>query len=389
MSDEPEPPHTSGVRSASLARVQAALMCVAADMLNTRAGKDLIEALLDVEDAGHPGDAATALSLLTADPQVVLRLDAHVREVHRCSYRFTATVARLQVIDSMTTAGPITVALASCHPDGQVRARVVRLLLNRTRNSPPALDLLPFLVLRTTDWAAPVRDMARAALSLVLDAAPTGLVEAAARVTIRTERRLRGDFAHQQVLTALLALPGTAHFDRLLGSPDRRLRRFTLSAALMARRLPAERLVALAETDGDRRVRELAAEGAVRDAVWTERHDLVRRLAAGRAPEVRAVALTGWLRAGRIEEVIAHFDDPAKNVREVAHEAIRRSGADVSAHYRAALREAMPSPGAIAGLADIGDRTDSGLLEALLAHPRAKVRAAASRTLRALDIVAV
>ncbi|MFE0459684.1 hypothetical protein ACFW1A_10530 [Kitasatospora sp. NPDC058965] len=387
MSDTPEPQNASAVRSAPLIRFQEALVRAGTRSYETRDWSDLIAAARDLEAAGHLGDVGAALHLLGEQPLAVLRRDAAVRSgyVHRVGG--PGRIARPATIPPLPTTGPLVVAIASLHPDGRVRAQTVRPLLNLLRQSPPPLELLPYLVLRTTDWAPPVRNLARAVLAVVLLESPEDLVEAVARVVVLTNGRKRGEVAHQQVLAALLALPGTTCFDRLLGSPDRRLRRFAMEAALLARRFPVERLAALAETDSDQQVRGLAAEAAVREAVWTDRLDLVRRLAAGHCPEVRAVALTGLLRAGQAEEVAGFFGDPSQTVRAVSHEAIRRTGGDVLEHYRAAAREPRPSPGAIVGLAEIGDRTDSDAVVAFLSHSRREVRAAARRALRTLDVV--
>ncbi|MFE0463697.1 hypothetical protein ACFW1A_31040 [Kitasatospora sp. NPDC058965] len=376
MADNPEPRRTQ--LSEPLARFQDALRSITA---HRRAP---LAAAHHIDRVGSPADIRVALGLLAEHPSVVLRMEEAARPdyVHP-----TRPLERSASVAALPVGGSLTLALSSLHADGRIRAQTVRPLLERLRQDPPQLGLVAFLVLRTTDWVPEVRDAARAALVLVLQEAPDGLVEAAAQVAVLLSRRKRGGFAGQQARAALLARPGAAHLERLLGSPDHLLRQFALQVAVSGGRCTTERLAALARDDADRRVRELAAEAAVREAVWADRLDLVRRLAADRHPEVRAAAVTGLLRAGRTADAARFFDDLSPEVRAVAHEAVGRVGGDVPAHYRTAVREARPTPGAILGLADFRDRTDAAGLTELLSHPHADVRAAALRALRQLRAV--
>jgi hypothetical protein len=348
--------------------------------------RDLVAAARAAEAAG---ESTWALDYLAARPHRVLRLDRAVRRAPGGHHGYAAGSEAEGADRPPLTAGlsPLGLALATSHPDGRVRERAVGRLRDLLARRQAPTTLVPFLVLRTADWAAPVRDAARAALALLLHDDPKRLIPAAAPVTLLTGRRERGTFAQGQLLSALASLPGTTDVEQLLASPDAGLRQFVLQSVPARLRLPLKALVLVAEQDGDRRCRELAAEAVVREAVWTERDGLLRRLAASSHQEVRVLALTGLVRRGLAAEAMPYLGDPSALVRAVARDAARRTGADALGWYRAAME--APTAGAIAGLAEFGDPGDARLLAALLADPRPVVRAAAARGLRVMDAVPV
>ncbi len=152
---------------------------------------------------------------------------------------------------------------------------------------------------------------------------------------------------------------------------------------------PPDVLFALAVAEPDLRVRLRAAEVVCRDAVWTGRVEVVRRLARHPRPPVRATALTGLVRLGRHEEAAGWLDDRSALIRAIARDAARRAGVDTLAHYRTAVATACPTPGAIAGLAETGGQADTALLRDLLAHAERRVRAHAVRGLRLSHAVSI
>lgn len=344
-------------------------------------------------------------------------------------------------------AGPLTIALASCDPSGHVREAAVRRIAARLAEPRVPPGLVVFLALRTADWVAQVRDRARGALAVLLHADPGRYAPPVAPVAELLARRERGDFARQQVVAALTAVHGAAVLDALTSSPDPRLRAFAVRTAVAAGRLPLDRLAALATGDPERHCRVPAAQSAVREAVWTERLDVLRRLTSSADRDVRALALTGMVRAGHPEAAVPHLADPSPLVRATARDAARRTGVDAVRWYRDAVAELAaevpaggpvgeggaagaglpggaeacagrpdgglpggaevpagrpvgedpPSSrasgtadvGTVAGLAECGLRKDAGRLAVLLAHPQHRVRAAALRALRTLDAVPV
>lgn len=325
---------------------------------------------------------------------------------------------------------PLGLALASCHPDGRVRERAVRRIAEVLADGEAPAGLVAFLVVRTGDWARPVRDPARAALAVLLGADPARLVPAALPAAGAMARRQRGGFARQQILALLMGEGGSGVIGSLVYSHDRRASRLALPVAIATRWIRFDALVKIAAQDADRRCRTIAAQAAAREAVWTEQLGVLRELAGCPYGDVRAVALTGLLRAGRPEEAVNHLGDRDPLVRATAREAARRTGVDAAAWYRAALADAAagvlagagpgvvadpapaapgvladpaagvladpgpaaladPAPGVLAGFAETGRPADAGLLLPLLAHPRYRIRAAAVRALRQMDAVPV
>lgn len=351
----------------------------------------LVEALAEVDTVGDDGLAGAALRLLGARPALVARVDGYARRDLWSSTGTARSLGRLLVRLGETAPGPIVVALASTHRDGRVRERAVAAMLHR-----PSPELMPFLVLRTGDWVAPVRDRARAGLALLLADDPARYLPAALPMIVLTEPRRRGGFAHGQALASLITAPAPVR-EALAGSGDRRQRRFVFDVALAHGWLRVDDLVGVAESDDDVRIRVRAAEAACREAVWTRRVPVLRRLAGNRRTEVRAVALTGLARIGETAAVVAYLDDEAPLVRALARDTAVRLGTDVLAHYRltvTAVGPAVgpadePAVGAIAGLAEAGTAADAALLRPLLTHTDRKVRAAAVRALRQLDAVDV
>ncbi|KAK1183617.1 hypothetical protein B7755_039130 [Streptomyces sp. NBS 14/10] len=346
---------------------------------------DLVDALTHLDATGDAADATAALRMLRERPGVVLRLDGQVRwwqlrgEWSNSRHPGATTPPAPPEYDR-----PVALAFACLHSDGRVRERAVRRIVDR-----PSPELMPFLVLRTGDWVRQVRDRARAGLTDLLSRDPARYVPAAAPTALLADRRRRGHFARRQLLAALLSAPGAVLLDGLLASPLREQRRFALEVAGATDRLPLRALVSLAEGDTDVRIRARAAEAAAREAVWTDRADLLRRLAAARHREVRATALTGLIRTGHPDEATAALDDPAGLVRAVARDAARRTGADPLAHYRAAVRAPQPPVGAVDGLAEIGSAADAPLFLPLLDHPQAPIRAHALHALRTFGAVPV
>ncbi|SDZ14560.1 hypothetical protein SAMN05444365_10610 [Micromonospora pattaloongensis] len=341
----------------------------------------LVEVLLEVDDAGDEGVARSALALVAGAAGVVIRLDRHARQAPWYGPYQESTLRRVGARFSITTSGPVAMALASMHGDGRIRERAVAAMVGR-----PCPEMMPFLVLRTADWVKPVRDRARAELALLLADDPGGYLPAVLPMALRLDARLRGGFAVTQIRAALLSAPAEV-WRGLLGSGGRRQRRFVFDIVLAQGWLRLPDYVTCAETDSDVGIRVRAAEAACREAVWSRRHDVLRRLARSVRAEVRVVALTGLVRAGQDSDVAAYLEDDAPLVRAVARDAARRLGIDAREHYRTAVSAGEPALGAIVGLAETGSAADTPLLRPLLSHPQAKVRAQAVRGLRLLDAV--
>jgi hypothetical protein len=340
--------------------------------------------LATMDHAEEDSAAAGLLKTVAFVPPLVLRLEQTVRHVsyYRSGEMYTRLERIREQIAQDPAAGPEVIALASLHADGRTRERAVR----QIALSPPPV-LVPFLVLRTADFVPQVREAARGALANVLFADPGRSLEAAAAMAAVLARRERSGFALAQVRAGLAASP-TARIEQLLGRADlavpvRRL------AAEHAARVPPATLVRLAAAESDPWTRDRLAEAAVREALWTGRHEFIRTLTHSRSPDVRAIALAGLLRSGLPGEAAGFLDDPSPLVRASARFAARKAGIDVLARYRELATGDTATPGAVLGLAEEATRTRAGdivaLIEPRLAHPAPRMRASAVTALQLLD----
>ncbi len=331
-------------------------------------------------------DANSLLAAIAQEPTLVLRLDGlarrreyygylparHVAWVDQARARFDATEGRLD---------PVVLAVVSMAADGRARKRAVAAMGTR-----PVSELVPFLVLRTADWAEPVRERACAALALALHRDPS-YVTFAGPMAARLAGRSRADFALSQV-NAVLPRLTDEQFTRLLTGPQPLLRRLVAAQAGARLRLPD--LVRLVLAESDPRTRDVLAEAAAREAVWSGRHEFLHRLAEARSADVRAIALAGLLRAGLADQAGQHLADRNAMVRATARFAARKAELDVLERYRALVRRERVEPGAVLGLAEATvNGTSSGsvareLIEPHLADGVPQVRAAAVTALRVL-----
>lgn len=295
-------------------------------------------------------DARGLVAELGADPDLLVRVDLNVR-----SYRWLGTTHQKR--------GPAGLVLAASAADGHVREWAVRWMA-----TDPGL-FAPFIALRTADWVAQVRATARGFLALLLHDDPAHL-PAVAAVAYRIRHWDRSSFLFGQL--------AATRAPRLLWDRGDRSR---LAFDLAERHLTVAELVELAETSANRYLRGRAAELVAREVVWNTRTPYLTRLAASSHAEVRAVAVTGLIRAGRADAAVDYLNDRAALVRALARDAARRVGIDPLERYRQDL------PDAVDGLADVGDESDAPALAALLTHETARVRARALKALRRLDVL--
>ncbi|GAA1527025.1 hypothetical protein GCM10009678_05720 [Actinomadura kijaniata] len=324
-----------------------------------------------VDAAGDPKAGEAALrALSSARPGAWTRIDDEVRS--HSAYRGTGKRWRAVVAAARHGEDPLAVLLAACSHDGREREAAL---------SAPAMrlpSLLPVLMIRATDWAAPVRRKARAVLEQV--APDPGR---AAAMALHLRERWRG----QDVMDALLgelhdAPEATLH--RLRADGDRRVRRLAYRIWLDGR-AGLEEAVAAAMTEPDTVCRRLAVADAVARAVRDARTDLLEHLLTSRSAPTRADALTGLVTLGRPERGRAFLADRSAAVRAVAQWAVRRAGGDPAEEYRAALDAGGPRTAAlIAGLAECGGRDDARRMPPFLGHERVRVRAEAVRAVRLL-----
>lgn len=335
----------------------------------------LVDALVRVDKSGDAAEIAAAFQKITETPALIATLDRY--------WRYERALDDVALSLRAGKAGRLTTAIAASHRDGRVRElAVTRLLAN------PRPETLPFLLLRMTDWASPVSDVARAGVVRLLHDDPATYLRPAAETMLHLGRRRRGGFGVRQLYAAAYDVPA-AVLEQLMCSVNSAVPRFVLEVRTRRGDLKLDELIPLALTHSDKRIRVRAGEAVARDAVWTGRVDVLRKLATCRHGEVRISALTGLARLGHWEEIAGLLDDPSTLIRALARDAARRTGVDAVVWYRSAVSGANPPLGAIAGLAESGRAEDGPLLYPLLRHPVAKVRAQAVGALRILDAVPV
>ncbi|MGK5553066.1 hypothetical protein ACSNOI_15750 [Actinomadura kijaniata] len=325
----------------------------------------LVDAVGDVE----AGEAALR-ALSRVRPGVWTRIDDEVRR-HSFHAR-TGDGWRAVVAAARRGADPLAVLLAACSHDGREREAAL---------SAPAMrlaPLLPVLMIRATDWAAPVRRRARAVLEQVAPAP-----DRAAALALHLRERRRGQDVMDALLEGLRDVPDAA-LHRLRADGDRRVRRLAYRIWLDGR-AGLEEAVAAALTEPDTVCRRLAVADTVERAVRDARADVLEHLLTSRNAPARADALTGLVRLGRPERGRAFLGDRSAAVRAVAQWAVRRAGGDPAEDYRAALEEGGPRTAAlVAGLAECGGPDDARRVLPFLGHERARVRAEAVRAVRLL-----
>lgn len=275
-------------------------------------------------------------------------------------------------------------ALGLCHGDGRIRERALR-----HAAAHPAL--LPLVVIRTADWAAPVREGAREMLRGTIDV--TAAVDLAP-LALLVARRERGDAA-LALIGAVLRTADGEDLLPLLRHTDRDVRRFAHRLIVAEGLLTPGELARTAARDEDAVVQTLCAEAALAglaDAGGEPRgadaDEVLAPLLAARGPQVRAAGVTALRRTGRPERARDFLADRSALVRACARYVLRQYGVDPLPWYRSRCADAGGPPplrpGAVIGLAECGGRADAELLAPLLAHPRPGVRARAVAGLRLL-----
>lgn len=300
------------------------------------------------------------------DPDAWLDLDTGIR------------VLRPDALADRAGDRPRDLVLVLCHRDARVRESA----LERVPAHP---ELLPLLVIRTADRAAPVRDRARALLPGLLAAtAPEDLVPLTALV-LRVARRERGGFA-REALTGLLRTSPLTALEPLLTAPDRNTRRVAHRVAVERGLLSAARLARTAAADDDIVVRNVCAGTVL--SLGTAGDDVIAPLLESRHPAARSAGVTALCRAGRHGEARPYLTDRSGTVRACARYALRQGGTDPLPLYRALCADPNDQgipPGAPIGLAECGGTADAELLWPLTSHPDPGVRARAVAGLRLLD----
>ncbi|WP_420033272.1 hypothetical protein ACN2WE_12040 [Streptomyces sp. cg28] len=270
-------------------------------------------------------------------------------------------------------------AMALCHPDGRVREAAVGKAAERP-------GLLPLVVVRCADWAAPVRERARDVLRTGLDDADATEIAA---LVLKVGRRDRGEFA-VGLLRELLRRAPHERLVPLLTDRNRDVRRFAHRIAVAERRMSPSELARTAARDTDTVVQGLCADAALAGASEGDYDDVLVPLLDSRNPWVRSAGVTGLRRAGQAGRAREFLVDRSSLVRACARYVLRQEAVDPLPLYRdRCTRAGEVPPGAPAGLGECGVRADAELLWPLVTHPVGAVRVGAVVGLRALDAVEV
>ncbi|MEV6534193.1 hypothetical protein AB0M86_32150 [Streptomyces sp. NPDC051639] len=269
-------------------------------------------------------------ALDAANPDSWIRLDLAVRELARqrpelfhsnaspygrqLSWRPDAA---LPTVTWQHRPDDTELALAFCHPDGRIREAA----LDHAERRPA---LLALVVIRCTDWAAPVRERAR----VLLSETPPDRLAAHAALILQIGRRPRGGFA-QELLTGALRAGPAAQAEALLDSGDRATARLAYRIAVERRLLPATRLAQTAARHHDVVVQNLCAEAAVAtltEGSSDEFSEVVVPLLGSRQPRVRSAGVTALRRAGRHADAEPYLTDRSAVVRACARWVLRQDG---------------------------------------------------------------
>lgn len=276
---------------------------------------------------------------------------------------------------------PGLVCTLACHREGRVRSAVLPLL--DQLDTPVALGLL---LVRVNDWAAPVREQARAALLATLPHLPLARWLQVFPLVARLAQEVRSpDLTLVRLIVSLFLTPDgervlTAQYPSLAQDMRRTLTTLLLNGQetlslplllLFARDpVPIIRLTA---------VRELPTTHLtpfLNDRDGTVRVLALRRLLPILSPEEAA------------QQSLVALLDPQERVRLLAGYILRQRGQDVRAAYRQVSPGTLAESqlrGWIAGLASEGQKEDAALIDPFLTHTSARVRLEALYAAGTLD----
>jgi hypothetical protein len=327
-------------------------------------------------DRASPDEALGAL--LSLQPRVWVGLDNKLRY---WPWWPASDRQWLEITDpARAGSDPLALLITACSYDGYLRQRAVKTPLMRRDQR-----LLPVLLIRTADWAKPVRDDARSALDEALGTADAAGLVRAAGVAIALREWRRGDYA-VEAMTEALRTRSDRTLDAARSSDDVQVRRLAYRIWLERGDADSDALVQAALTERDIVCHRLCAQSVVRTAVRDRQRETMERLLAARFARVRAEALTGLVQMGQPEAGEAFLADPSAMVRSTAQWAMRCAGRDPTERYRVMLEVTDDSRcrGAVAGMGECGTADDAQLLAGYLQHDRPRVRAEAVRAVRRL-----
>jgi HEAT repeat protein len=377
-------------RSERIQQIVASIVAIA-QAGETAATLDMVPLLLhDVEAVRRAmADAvAVLLKTLRADEYVSLDQEMRVRSrPYSPAYRAWTNIGREQVGRLQDL--PVNAAalgMATLHWSGYVRQAAVKRLIALTTGAE-----LPFLLLRLNDWVFQVREAAAQAIRYRMHAAYAAEFVAFVPLVVRLRetQRSRGldildeldGFMNSRVVQEALVAG--------MDSPDIQVRRHSTKLAKDPEVIPKIRDKALADHDPVVRVRGarmLATIGDADQAREALSHALHDRVAAVRRSALEM--LVQRFPAAALPTLEVALLDRNRSIRGLAQFHWERDhGGNAAAFYRGAISRSDTSSqyGAISGIGDVGEQSDSKLVMPYVSHHNANLRGAAFRALGRLD----
>jgi hypothetical protein len=336
--------------------------------------------------AQDPGRAAGDLDVLlrAAEPRAVVFLEGVYRGRHRSLAPVLGTDAGPP--SDPGRLGTAVTALLTFDRSGYLREAGVRRLADVDEPF-----VLPFLLLRLNDPVAPVRDRALAAVHRRLGVGHAArLVQLLPLIDGLSARRRAGPIV-RGIGDLLLSGDPAGRAALWAGARGDDVAVRTSCLRLLATVDPAG-AVRAAVGSGDSALRHWAAAVATAPGLDAAlQRQLLPLLESDPSPRIRWRALRARTRHPGAEPYLRRsLLDPDARMRYLARVGLRALGQTGSIElYRDTLAGPDAGPdalvGALAGLADVGNRADAARLPALLEHPSARVRGEAWRALAILD----
>jgi HEAT repeat protein len=262
-----------------------------------------------------------------------------------------------------------TGGLLSMHSNGYVREAAVQVL---AESADP--NALPFLLLRSADWVAEVREPAQQA---VRDLRARVTTDQFLRSTpllemMATNRARANDFAVEVLGWVTTDADEAALLDGLVGE-DQRSRR--TCARILAERGAAPKALAIALSQSDVITARVIAMAALDEA--DDPGPVLESLRRSRVASLRALALFRYQTGGSPLAVRSSKEglfDRSASVRDLAQRFLATDAVDVRQAYIDALPANLI---ALQGVAEVGTSDDFAIVEPYLDDPRSRARALA------------
>jgi HEAT repeat protein len=286
------------------------------------------------------------------------------------------TASKLDALVRRTESRALLLGLATCHPNGYVRATAMR-----SANQWDVELPLYFALLRLDDWVLPIRRLARRRIldRVGLDHVPDLIPALPLMELLAGRRRVQRGKALRWIEQLLRDPEARSVLWTGLDSPEPAVRRSSISLLIEASDIDLVRMLDVARDPHDpwtagRAADAILATGAgVPDELRTSPDAGVRARALAAAAELPSVESLAALQAGLM--------DPNRAVREVAVFHLHKGGAiRIGAMYRAHLGTARGRTlrTALCGVGEVGDDQDIPLLLPFLAPGRPSMIARAA-----------